>query len=102
MEDHRNIFGHHLFGQREDVAVSQLHIEDSEVGLLLLIGEHGGGDIGIGPFDRIARFFYRGTQIPGDDRFIFRNENDWLAHSSVLLSSPIAREVSRRVARLGV
>ena len=40
MEDDRDVFRHHLFGQRIDDTIAQLHIKNGDIGLGLLISEH--------------------------------------------------------------
>ena len=74
MEDDLDVFRHHPFGQRINYAITELDVEDRDIGLGLLIGEHGGGQIVEWSFDNIACFGDGIAQVVSDDQFIFGNE----------------------------
>ena len=90
MEDHRHILGHHLLGQRGSGAAVQVDVEDREIGLVLLEGEHRVRSIIVGAFDDEARFLDRVAKIVRHDRFVFGDEDYRMlrhaCHSRVLLA----------------
>ena len=81
MEDHRDVFGHHFLGQREDHAVAQLHIQYRKVGLVLLVGQHGGRYRLERTVHVVTGFGHGFAQVETDDAFILGDQYRRLFHS---------------------